>query len=43
MAQGFAQALNLTCAESPLTPRELSLAGQLRDQKYTTEKWNARV
>jgi lipoate-protein ligase A len=43
LAQGFAEALNLDLRESPLTPREQSLADQLRVEKYAAAAWNARV
>lgn len=43
MAQGFAEALNLNLAESPLSSKELELAEKLRQEKYAAEAWNYRV
>jgi hypothetical protein len=43
MARGFAEMLQLTLGESPLTARESELAAKLRAEKYTTEAWNHRV
>jgi lipoate-protein ligase A len=43
LTQGFAAALNLVLQEGPLTPAEITLAEQLRAEKYATEAWNARV
>ena len=43
MARGFAEALNLTLEESPLTPRESEMAAKLREEKYAGEAWNRRA
>jgi lipoate-protein ligase A len=43
LARGFAEALNLTWREAPLTAHEQELAERLRAEKYATEDWNRRV
>ena len=43
MAQGFAEALNLTFAEGDLTPGERTQAEQIEIAKYTADSWNLRV
>ena len=43
LAQGFAEALNLTLQAESLTPAETALAEQMRVDKYATEAWNGRV
>lgn len=43
MAQGFAEALNLTLDESTPTPQEIELAAKLREEKYAAEVWNYRI
>jgi lipoate-protein ligase A len=43
VAQGFAEALNLSLQPAPLTPAETALAEKMRAEKYATEAWNARV
>lgn len=43
LAQGFAETLNLTLIEAPLTPREETLAEQLRATQYANESWLKRV
>ena len=43
LAEGFAEQLNLTLQELPLTDREQSLADKLRVEQYANDKWNKRV
>lgn len=43
LACGFAQELNLTLEEMPLTERELELADKLRAEQYANETWLKRV
>ncbi len=43
LARGFAEALNLSFDEQPLTEAEAAHAAQLRAEKYAAEEWNARV
>jgi lipoyl(octanoyl) transferase len=43
LAQGFAEALNLSWRPAPFTPREQALAEQMRVEKYATDGWNKRV
>jgi len=43
MAQGFAQQLNLTLEEAPLSKIERALAAQLRAEQYANDLWNKRV
>ncbi|MCB0175887.1 MAG: lipoate--protein ligase family protein [Anaerolineae bacterium] len=43
LAQGFAETLNLTLIEAPLTAREEALAEQLRAAQYANEDWLKRV
>jgi lipoate-protein ligase A len=43
LAGGFAEQLNLTLQELPLTDREQSLADKLRAEQYANDKWNKRV
>jgi len=43
MARGFAEALNLTLAESTPTSKEIELAGRLREEKYAAVEWNYRI
>lgn len=43
MAQGFAEALDLTFAVAPLSATELALAAELRATKYATTAWNQRI
>jgi lipoate-protein ligase A len=43
LARGFAEALNLTLDESPLSSKELELAEKLREEKYAAQGWNYRV
>ena len=43
LAQGFAETLNLTLIEAPLTPAEQALAEQLRAAQYANEAWLKRV
>ena len=43
LAQGFAEVLNLDLEEAPLSPREIALAAQLRQEKYSTAAWNNRL
>jgi lipoate-protein ligase A len=40
---GFAEELNLTFQEMPLTPTEQAQAEQLRTEQYANETWNQRV
>jgi lipoate-protein ligase A len=43
IAQGFAQQLNLTLQELPLTAEEQALADRLRAEQYANEGWLKRV
>lgn len=43
IARGFAQQLNLTLQELPLTPAEEALAERLRAEQYANEIWLKRV
>jgi lipoate-protein ligase A len=43
VAQGFAQQLNLTLQELPLTAEEQTLADRLRAEQYANEGWLKRV
>jgi lipoate-protein ligase A len=43
LAEGFAQQLNLTLEDMPLTDREQNLADKLRAEQYANDKWNKRV
>ena len=43
LADGFAQQLNLTLPELPLTKREQALADTLRAEQYANETWLKRV
>jgi lipoate-protein ligase A len=43
LAEGFAQQLNLTLQELPLTEREKALADKLRAEQYANDGWNKRV
>ncbi len=43
LAQGFAQQLNLTLQELPLTDYEQKLAAQLRSDQYANDAWLKRV
>lgn len=43
LTRGFAEALNLSFDEQPLTEAEAARAGQLRAEKYATREWNGRV
>jgi hypothetical protein len=40
---GFAEQLNLTLQEMPLTDPELHRADQLRAEQYAHDSWNKRV
>jgi lipoate-protein ligase A len=43
LRDGFAEELNLTLRELPLTEREQALAAQLRAEQYAHDRWNKRV
>ncbi|HEX9925542.1 MAG TPA: hypothetical protein VGD99_22995, partial [Anaerolineae bacterium] len=43
LAEGFAQQLNLTFQELPLTEHEQTLAEKLRAEQYANDNWNKRV
>jgi lipoate-protein ligase A len=43
LADGFAQQLNVTLPELPLTKREQALADKLRTEQYANETWLKRV
>lgn len=43
LAEGFAQALNLTLIPGELTEQERDLAADLRDAVYTAPEWTARL
>jgi lipoate-protein ligase A len=43
LAGGFAQQLNLTLQEMPLTNQEQSLVDKLRAKQYANEAWNKRI
>ena len=43
LVEGFAQQLNLTLHELPLTEVEQKLAEQLRAEQYANDAWNKRV
>jgi lipoate-protein ligase A len=43
MADGFAQALNVTLVPGALTPHEHALAAELRHERYGSEAWSARI
>ncbi|MBN1991440.1 MAG: lipoate--protein ligase family protein [Anaerolineae bacterium] len=43
LAEGFAEQLNLTLAEMPLTDREQALANRLRAEQYANDAWNKRI
>ncbi|MBN1220263.1 MAG: lipoate--protein ligase family protein [Anaerolineae bacterium] len=43
LAAGFAEQLNLTLAQMPLTDREQTLANELRAEQYANDRWNKRV
>jgi len=43
MAQGFAETLNLTFSDGPLTAWEQEQAAKLREEKYAAEAWNYRA
>jgi lipoate-protein ligase A len=43
LAEGFAQELNLSLEEMPLTDREQALAARLRAEQYANETWLKRV
>jgi lipoate-protein ligase A len=43
LSAGFAQQLNLTLSEMPLTDPELRQADQLRAEQYAHDNWNKRV
>jgi lipoate-protein ligase A len=43
LIEGFAEQLNLTLRELPLTDQELRLADQLRAEQYANDNWNKRV
>jgi len=43
LTAGFAENLNLTFVETPLSPYEQRLADQLRAERYANDTWNKRV
>jgi lipoate-protein ligase A len=43
LAEGFAQALNVTLASGELTDGERALAGSLRRRRYTACEWTGRT
>ncbi|MCB8959607.1 MAG: lipoate--protein ligase family protein [Ardenticatenales bacterium] len=43
MAQGFAQALNLTLEPGELTAKELARAAELEREKYASSEWTERI
>ena len=43
LAAGFAEELNLTLDEMPLTDREQVLVDELRAEQYANDKWINRV
>ncbi|MBI1879507.1 MAG: lipoate--protein ligase family protein [Chloroflexi bacterium] len=43
MIEGFAEQLNLSLKEMPLTEAEQALAGKLRAEQYAHDSWNKRV
>lgn len=43
LIQGFAEQLNLTLPEMPLTEAEQALANKLRAEQYANDSWNKRV
>jgi lipoate-protein ligase A len=43
LAAGFAEELNLTLAEMPLTNQEQTLVDELRADQYANDKWNKRI
>jgi lipoate-protein ligase A len=43
LIEGFAEQLNLTLPEMPLTEAEQALASKLRAEQYANDSWNKRV